>query len=132
MRWLIAALASPSLAWADAAAAQAAPQGPGLGDLMQMALSLVVVIGFILALTWILGRIRGAPRHASGSLSVLAEVAVGPKERVVLVKVGDSQALVGVGATGISSLQLLAVPVKIEVAEATGSFADKLKGMMGR
>ncbi len=132
MRWLLAALASPSLAWADAAAAKAAPQGPGLGDLLQMALSLFVVIAFILALTWVLGRIRGAPRHGSGSLSVLAEVAVGPKERVVLVKVGDSQALVGVGATGVSSLQLLAVPVKIEVAAPIGSFADKLKGMMGR
>ncbi|HZF16660.1 MAG TPA: flagellar biosynthetic protein FliO [Steroidobacteraceae bacterium] len=132
MRWLFAVLALPSLAWADAAAAKPAPQGPGVGDLLQMALSLVVVIGFILALTWILGRIRGAPRHASGSLSVLAEVAVGPKERVVLVKVGDSQALVGVGATGVSSLQLLAAPVKIEIAEAAGSFAEKLKGMMGR
>jgi len=132
VRWLAAVLALPSLAWADAAAAKAAPQGPGLGDLLQMALSLVVVIGFILALTWVLGRIRGAPRHASGSLSVLAEVAVGPKERVVLVRVGDSQALIGVGATGVQSLQLLGTPVTIEVAQPAGSFADKLKGMMSR
>jgi flagellar protein FliO/FliZ len=125
-------IAMPSLAWAETAPAKAAPQGPGIGDLLQMALSLVVVIAFILALTWVLGRLRGAPRSAAGSLGVLAEVAVGPKERIVLVKVGDAQALVGVGAGGVSSLQLLATQVKVEVTEPAGSFADKLKALMTR
>ncbi|MGH8264370.1 MAG: flagellar biosynthetic protein FliO [Steroidobacteraceae bacterium] len=132
MRWLLATLALPSLAWAEAAATPPAPQGPGFGDLLQMALSLVVVIAFILALTWVLGRIRGAPRHSSGSMSVIAELAVGPKERVVLVRIGDAQALVGVGATGVSSLQLLATPVTVAATEPAGSFAEKLKGMMSR
>ena len=132
MRLGLAWLAMPSLAWADAAPKTAAPQGPGIGDLVQMALSLIVVIAFILALTWVLGRLRGAPRRSTGSLGVLAEVAIGPKERIVLVKVGEGQALVGVGAGGISSLQLLATPVTIEAEAAPGSFADKLKGMMQR
>jgi flagellar protein FliO/FliZ len=132
MRWRYAWLAMPSLAWAGAAPAAPAPQGPGIGDLVQMAVSLVVVIGFILVLTWVLGRLRGAPRRSTGSLGVLAEVAIGPKERVVLVRVGDGQALVGVGAGGVSSLQLLATPVKVEAAEPLGSFADKLKGLMSR
>jgi flagellar protein FliO/FliZ len=129
-------LALPALAQAQAGstapAAKAASQGPGVGDLAQMALSLIVVIAFILALTWVLGRIRGGTRRASTSLSVLAEVAVGPKERVVLVKVGDAQALVGVGASGVVSLGLLATPVRVEAGESAGSFADKLKGMMSR
>jgi flagellar protein FliO/FliZ len=132
VRALLATLALPSLALAESAPAKAVPQGPGLGDLLQMGLSLVVVIAFILALTWVLARIRGAPRNSSASMSVLAEVAVGPKERVVLVRVGDAQALVGVGATGVNSLQLLATPVAIAVAEPSGSFAEKLKGMMQR
>jgi len=125
---------APALAGAGVtAAASAAPaQGPGIGDLLQMALSLVLVIGFILALTWLLGRLRGAARLSSGSLRVLAEVAVGPKERVVLVKVGESQALVGVGASGIVSLGLLGAPVKIEAAEPQGNFADRLKSLMAR
>jgi flagellar protein FliO/FliZ len=113
-------------------AAKAASQGPGVGDLLQMGLSLIVVIAFILALTWVLGRMRGGTRRASGSLSVLAEVAIGPKERVVLVKVGDAQALVGVGASGVVSLRLLATPVRVEAGEPVGSFADKLKGLMSR
>jgi flagellar protein FliO/FliZ len=75
---------------------------------------------------------RGGTRRATGSLSVLAEVAIGPKERVVLVKVGDAQALVGVGAAGVVSLHLLATPVRVEVGEPVGSFADKLKGLMSR
>jgi len=132
VRWLLAALAMPSLTWAEAAATPPAPQGPGIGDLLQMALSLVVVIAFILALTWVLGRIRGAPRRSSGSMSVVAELTVGPKERVVLVRIGDAQALVGVGATGVSSLQLLTTPVTVAAAEPPGSFAEKLKSFMSR
>jgi flagellar protein FliO/FliZ len=97
-----------------------------------MAVSLVIVIAFILALTWVLGRLRGAARHSSGSLSVIAEVSVGPKERVVLVRVGESQALLGIGAAGVVSLNLLAAPVKVEATEAMGSFADKLKSVMTR
>jgi flagellar protein FliO/FliZ len=122
----------PALAWAGPAATPPAPQGPGIGDLLQMALSLIVVIAFILALTWVLGRIRGTTRHSSGSMSVLAELTVGPKERVVLVRIGDAQALVGVGATGVRSLQLLTTPVTVAAPEPTGSFAEKLKGFMSR
>lgn len=125
-------LMSPAHAWAQAAPATATPQGPGIGDLLQMAFSLVIVIAFILALTWLLGRLRGATRHSSGSLSVIAEVAVGPKERVVLVKVGESQALLGVGAAGVVSLNLLATRVNVEATEPLGSFADKLKSLMTR
>jgi flagellar protein FliO/FliZ len=124
-------LAMPSLA-AAAPAVSAPAQGPGVGDLLQMALSLVAVIGFILALTWALGKLRGGTRHSSGTLSVIAEVSVGPKERVVLVKVGDAQALVGVGATGVVSLGLLATPVQVDATSVPGSFADKLKGLMTR
>jgi flagellar protein FliO/FliZ len=122
----------PSLAFAEAAPANQIPHGPGVGDLLQMALSLVLVIAFILALTWVLGKLRGGARHSSGSLSVIAEVAVGPKERVVLVKVGEAQALVGVGASGVVALSLLATAVKVEAVESIGSFADKLKGLMPR
>ncbi len=127
-------LALPALAHAGGTtpAAKAASQGPGVGDLLQMALSLIVVIAFILVLTWVLGRMRGGTRRATGSLSVLAEVAIGPKERVVLVKVGDAQALVGVGAAGVVSPHLLATPVRVEAGEPVGSFADKLKGLMSR
>jgi flagellar protein FliO/FliZ len=134
LAWRVLAASAPAVAAANAAPAGATPaaQGPGIGDLVQMALSLVLVIGFILALTWVLGRMRGLTRQSSGSLSVLAEVSVGPKERVVLVRVGESQALIGVGASGLVSLELLATPVRVEVTGLQGTFAEKLKGLMTR
>ena len=132
MRYCLPGLALPALAQAGTApAAKTLSQGPGAGDLLQMALSLIVVIAFILALTWVLRRLRGA-RHSSGSLSVLAEVALGPKERVVLVRVGDAQALVGIGAAGVVPLHLLTTPVNIAASAPAESFADKLKGLMAR
>lgn len=133
MRYCLPGLALPALAQAGTApAAKTLSQGPGAGDLLQMALSLIVVIAFILALTWVLRRLRGGARHSSGSLSVLAEVALGPKERVVLVRVGDAQALVGIGAAGVVPLHLLTTPVNIAASAPAESFADKLKGLMAR
>jgi len=85
----------------------------------------------IFALAWLATRLRLTPRAASKGLTVLADVPVGPKERVVLLKVGDGQALVGVGADGVRPLALLERVVELP-AEATtpGAFAERLKNLM--
>ena len=97
----------------------------------QVAASLVLIVGVIVTLAWLANRLRLTPRAASSGLKVLADVAVGPKERVVLLKVGDGQALVGVGADGVRPLALLERVVELP-AEATtpGAFAERLKNLM--
>lgn len=130
-----AALAAAALL-AGGAAHAAAPVGatspsPAAG-LLQVLVSLVFIVGVIVALAWIATRLRLTPRSASTSLKVLADVPVGPKERVVLIKVGDAQALVGVGADGVRSLQLLDRVVDVPADEAAGAFADRLKTLMNK
>jgi flagellar protein FliO/FliZ len=118
---------------ATAWAAATAPAAPGAAaGFAQVAASLVLIVGVIVALAWLATRLRLTPRAASSGLKVLADVPVGPKERVVLLKVGDGQALVGVGADGIRSLALLERAVELP-AEATssGAFADRLKALIG-
>lgn len=100
--------------------------------LLEMMLSLVLVIGLIIALSWLIGRLRGVTRTTSGAIGVLAEVAVGPKERIVLVRVGERQALVGVSGAGIRSLGLLEQNIAVPEAAQAGDFSARLKEVMKR
>jgi flagellar protein FliO/FliZ len=117
---------------ATAAAAATVPAAGTAAGIAQVAASLLLIVAVIGALAWLATRLRLTPRAASSGLTILAGVAVGPKERVVLLKVGDAQALVGVGADGIRSLALLDRIVELP-AEATqpGAFAERLKGLLG-
>jgi flagellar protein FliO/FliZ len=124
------AAAGALLAAAAQAAAPAAAAPSATAGLLQVLISLVFILAVIVALAWLATRLRLTPRTASTALKVLADVPVGQKERVVLVKVGDAQALVGVGADGVRSLQLLERSVEIPADEAPGAFADRLKQMM--
>jgi flagellar protein FliO/FliZ len=98
-----------------------------------MMLSLALVIALIIGLAWLVGRLRGFNRTHSGPLTVLGELAVGPKERVVLVRIGDAQALLGVSTAGVTSLGLL--DRKIEVSPpvpGAATFAERLRDAMRR
>jgi flagellar protein FliO/FliZ len=96
--------------------------------LLQVVGSLLFILATIVALAWLATRLRLTPRSASSALRVLADVPVGPKERVVLLKVGDAQALVGVGADGVRSLALLERPVELPADEvAPHAFAERLR-----
>jgi flagellar protein FliO/FliZ len=108
-----------------------------VGSLAQLTLSLVLIIGLIFALSWAVKRFKlAAPRGRAsrrGGFTVLDELVVGPRERIMLVAVGDAQLLVGVGTGGMVSLNPLAVPIEIpkDVAAAP-AFADRLRELMKR
>jgi flagellar protein FliO/FliZ len=104
-----------------------------LGGALQLTLSLAAVIAFIFALSWALKRMKLAGPRSRGELAVIDQVAVGPKERIVLVRVGESQVLVGLSAGGMIALTPLAVPIAISrPTVATASFADRLREFMKR
>ena len=128
---LIAVLGS-GVAGAAAAAppAATAPVASAASGFVSVAFSLLLILGVIVALAWVATRLRLTPRAASAGLRVLADVAVGAKERVVLLKVGDAQALVGVGTEGVRSLALLDRPVVLPPDSPPGAFAERLRALM--
>ncbi len=81
---------------------------PALPDLMQGVASLALVLAAIVALPWLLRRVMRLPTAVGGQLRVLAALAVGPRERVVLVQVGSEQLLLGVVPGQVRLLHVLA------------------------
>lgn len=89
---------------------------PGFAGLAQVAFSLVFILALVVGLAWLAQRLRLTPRSKIGVIQVLGDLPVGPKERVLLLQVGDRQALVGVGADGLRSLSLLDASVNLPAA----------------
>ena len=73
--------------------------------------ALVFVLGLILALAWLAKRMPGLAGASNPSLRLVASLSLGPRERVVVVDVGGTQLLLGVGAGGTRALHTLDAPL---------------------
>jgi flagellar protein FliO/FliZ len=113
--------------------AMAQPASPlSVGSLAQLTLSLIAIVALILAISWALKRLKLAGPRGSGDIAVVDELSVGPRERIVLVRVGESQVLVGIGAGGLVPLTPLAAPIVLKGGTAAPPFAERLRDMMKR
>jgi flagellar protein FliO/FliZ len=108
-----------------------APASPlSAGSLAQLTLSLIAIVALIFAISWVLKRFKVALPRGSADMAILDQVAVGPRERIALVRVGDAQVLVGIGAGGIVPLTPLATPISLRTAVSATPFAERLREMM--
>lgn len=99
---LLPALLLPLLSHAADGAAPAAA-----GSLLQVFVGLVAVLGLIAGLAWMARRMGLARVGASGLLTVVGSASVGTRERVVVLEIGESWLVVGVGAGNVSALATL-------------------------
>ncbi len=91
------------------------PASPvSVGSVAQLALSLAAIVALILAVSWVLKRLKLGAIRGRGEITVIDQLSLGPRERIVLVRVGESQVLIGVGAGGLVGLTPLAAPIAIE------------------
>lgn len=111
-----------------------------------MVFSLAAVVAIILALAWMTRRMQGLRGVANAELRVRSTLAVGLKERVVIVEAQGQQFLIGVAPGQVRLLQSLgAVPdAPIATAESAAdcapsanptlgeSFAIQLNKLLGR
>lgn len=114
-----------------ATVAHAAPVGAGsIGGAL---LALVLVVGLILALGWVARRMPGMRAgNRNAALRVVDSLTLGPRERVVVVAVGETQLLLGVGAGGTRMLHTLAQPLPEAAPGATPAFAQLLAQHFGK
>jgi flagellar protein FliO/FliZ len=81
------------------------------GGLAQVTLSLLLVLAVVFGAAWVVRRLRGFGKFGGGAVQIVTEIAVGTKERVVLVQVGNQQLLLGVAPGRVNTLHVLSEPV---------------------
>ncbi|MGY5327716.1 flagellar biosynthetic protein FliO [Pseudomonas protegens] len=132
------ALPLSALAAEPAATAAVAAAGPVTGSvsgqLTQLVLGLLLVIGVIFFLAWLLRRVQQAGPAGKGQvIELIGSRALGPRDRLVLVQVGNEQILLGLTPGTITPLHVLKEPVQVPNAEqATPEFAQRLMELLGK
>jgi len=100
----------------SAAAAETAPAiaAAGVADTgslwdptIRMVLSLSAVLALLAGCTWIAKRMRNGASFKSGMIEVISGVSLGGREKVVLLRVGSDEILVGLSPTGMRRLHVL-------------------------
>jgi flagellar protein FliO/FliZ len=99
------------------------PHPVGVGGLGEVAVALVVVLAAIFVVAWIVRRMRIAGNKVGSAIDVLADVHLGQKERAVLLKVGQTQILIGVAPGRVNTLHVLAEPLDL-AKPSTGTLDD--------
>jgi flagellar protein FliO/FliZ len=111
------------------------PHAPSsAGSIGGALLALVLVIGLILLLGWLAKRMPGfGGTRNNSALRVVGSLALGPRERVVVVAVGDTQLLLSVGSGGTRTLHTLETPLPLPPeAKTTPAFAQLLAQHFGK
>ncbi|GEM_PF-1050951 len=126
-----------SKSWAQATTVPAPTSSAG--SMLQMLLGLAVVLAVILAAAWFLRRI-GMPHAASNHLlKPIGSLALGTRERIVVIEIADQWLVLGVTAQQISTLHTLSKCTP-DADKSHGSarpgidtaFAQKLKDLLRR
>ncbi|BBI98770.1 hypothetical protein FGKAn22_04630 [Ferrigenium kumadai] len=107
------ALAIPTLAAAvDGTRPAYTPPPPAVssGSIVQIIFSLLLVLAAIVLVAWLLKRMNMVQQGQGNQLKVLGGVAIGQRERIVLVEVNDTWLVVGVGPNQIRTLHSLQKP----------------------
>ncbi|MCC5793131.1 MAG: flagellar biosynthetic protein FliO [Chromatiales bacterium] len=110
----ILAIALPLLLAFLPAAAGQSPVGMSAGgapDLASASLRMVgglaIVLSLVIGAAWLARRLRATPSGGSGLIEISSGISLGAREKVVLLKVGDQQVLVGITPAGMRTLHVL-------------------------
>jgi flagellar protein FliO/FliZ len=75
--------------------------------LVRMLASLGAVLALVAGLAWVARRLRAAGGVRSGLIEIVSGVSLGASEKVVLLRVGSEQVLVGVSPAGMRALHVM-------------------------
>lgn len=102
------------------------------GQLLQLLLGLGLVVGLIFVLAWLMRRVQRAGPAGNQVIELLGSRALGPRDRLVLIQVGNEQVLLGVSPGRITPLHVMNEPVHVpESQSSTPEFARRLMEALG-
>lgn len=97
--------------------------------------ALALVVALILFLAWLLKKMRFPMMGGASDLSIVRQLPIGTKERIMVVQAGEEQFLIGVTAQSIQLLSKLEQPLKSAKESspaAASSFAQQLSQVIKR
>lgn len=119
----LASLSCSALANSDAS--------PGIptATFIQAFLGLALIVALLFGTAWFARKLSGGQNFGQGGMRVVGGIALGPRERLVLVEVGDNWLVIGIVPGQIRTLHTLPKGVTPEKAGLTGDkpFAQWLK-----
>lgn len=142
---LLSTVAAVPLAYAEEAASTAVTPVAGMvratsttgvgGQIVQLLLGLLLVIGLIFILAWLARRLQQQLPGGSRDdvIQLLATRPLGQRERLLLVQVGSEQVLLGLTPGSIKTLHVMQEPVATDSKKDTqsvGEFAKRLKQVL--
>lgn len=90
------------------AATEPPPPGVGFGSYVQAGLALALIVGLLAGAAWLARKVTGGKGFGQGGMRVIGGVALGPRERIVLLEVGDEWLVIGIVPGQIRTLHRLA------------------------
>lgn len=121
---------------ASAQAAEAASPGVPAGTYLQATLALLLIVALLFGATWAARKVSGGKMFGQGNMRVISGIALGPKERIVLVEVENNWLVIGIVPGQIRTLHTLpkGTDPDVPLGDKQGSppFADWLKSIRER
>lgn len=116
-------------------AAESSPIGVSTGTYLQAALALALIVGLLAGTAWLARKVSGGKGFGQGGLKIVGGVALGPRERIVLLEVGNEWLVVGIVPGQIRTLHRLekgTIPDDGLLASADKPFTQWLHGIAER
>jgi flagellar protein FliO/FliZ len=95
-----------------------------MSSYLQAALALALIVALLIGMAWLARKVSGGKGFGQGGMKIIGGVALGPRERIVLLEVGNEWLVVGIVPGQIRTLHRLEKDVAAS-AEATTNSAEK-------
>jgi flagellar protein FliO/FliZ len=132
LRLLLPLLSTPL----SALATESAQTGVSSSAYLQAALALALIVGLLAGTAWLARKMSGGKGFGQGGMKIVGGVALGPRERIVLIEIGNEWLVVGIVPGQIRTLHRLekGAPPPEESVSVTAEkpFAQWLHGIAER
>lgn len=116
-------------------AGETASPGVSSGTYLQAGFALALIVALLAATAWLARKVSGGKGFGQGGVKVIGGVALGPRERIVLVEVGNDWLVIGIVPGQIRTLHRLekgSLPEDSSLLPTDKPFAQWLHGVANR